>query len=141
MRLDHFSVVGIMLVKCKIQHFTNHWLSVNQAWRRQYRFIVISKRRTDIRPLGNRHRSNIRPMFLCYSGTLLEFSQKDFIVKIFIYNKQKFHKYIYILYIIDKIFVNKQKIIKLSQLNFGSIYIIYYIYIYYTHIYIYIYYS
>jgi len=29
MRLDHFSVVGIMLAKC-IQHFTNHWPSVNQ---------------------------------------------------------------------------------------------------------------
>jgi len=28
-RLDHFSVVGIMLAKCKIQHFTNHWSSVN----------------------------------------------------------------------------------------------------------------
>jgi len=30
MRLDHLSVVGIMLAKCKIQHFINHWPSVNQ---------------------------------------------------------------------------------------------------------------
>jgi len=30
MRLDHFSVVGIMLAKCKIQHFINYWPSVNQ---------------------------------------------------------------------------------------------------------------
>jgi len=31
MRLDHFSVVGILyLVKCKIQHFTKDWPSVNQ---------------------------------------------------------------------------------------------------------------
>jgi len=67
MLLDHFLVVGIMLAKYKIQHFTNHWPSV-PAWRRQYRFIVISKRRADIRPLGNRHRLNVRPMFLCYSG-------------------------------------------------------------------------
>jgi len=29
-RLDDFLVVGIMLAKCKIQHFTNHWSSVNQ---------------------------------------------------------------------------------------------------------------
>jgi len=52
MRLDHFSSVGIMLGKCKIQHFINHWPSVNQ--RRQYRSIVISKRQIDIRPLSNR---------------------------------------------------------------------------------------
>jgi len=30
MRLDHFSVVGILLVKRKIQYFTNHWPSINQ---------------------------------------------------------------------------------------------------------------
>jgi len=29
MRLD-FSVIDILLVKCKIQHFINHWPSVNQ---------------------------------------------------------------------------------------------------------------
>jgi len=66
MWLDHFSVVGILLIKCKIQHFTNHWPTVKPAWRRQYWSIVISKRRTDIRLLGNRFRLNIRPMFLCY---------------------------------------------------------------------------
>jgi len=66
MRLDHFSVVGIRLAKCKIRNFTNHWPSVNQ-WR-QYRSKVISKCRADVRPLGNWHRPNIRPMFLCYSG-------------------------------------------------------------------------
>jgi len=30
MRFDHFSVVGILLIKCKSQHFTNHWPTVNQ---------------------------------------------------------------------------------------------------------------
>jgi len=30
MRLDHFSDIGIMLAKCKIQYFTNHWSSINQ---------------------------------------------------------------------------------------------------------------
>jgi len=30
MRLDNFSGIGIMLAKCKIQHFTNHWPSVNK---------------------------------------------------------------------------------------------------------------
>jgi len=68
-RLDHFSVVSIMLVKCKIQHFQP--LVGKPTWRRQYQFNVISKRRTDIRPLGNWRRSNIRPMFLCYSGIWL----------------------------------------------------------------------
>jgi len=62
MRLDHFSVVDIMFAKCKIQHFTNHWPSVNQRDAAN-RFIVISKRQADIRPLGNRHKPNIRPMF------------------------------------------------------------------------------
>jgi len=28
MRFDHFSIVGILLIKCKIQHFTNHWPSL-----------------------------------------------------------------------------------------------------------------
>jgi len=33
MRLDHFSVVGILvlLVKCQVQHFINRWPSVNAA--------------------------------------------------------------------------------------------------------------
>jgi len=30
MRLDYFSVVGILLVKCKIQHFSNDWPSIIQ---------------------------------------------------------------------------------------------------------------
>lgn len=29
-RSNLFIIVGIMLAKCKIQHFTNHWPSVNQ---------------------------------------------------------------------------------------------------------------
>jgi len=45
MRFDHFSVVGIMLAKCKIQHFTNHWPSVNQ------------------RDAANIHKPNLRPNF------------------------------------------------------------------------------
>jgi len=51
MRLDHFSVVGIMLAKCKIQHFTNHWPSVNQ--RDAANIGPLSKRQADIRLLGN----------------------------------------------------------------------------------------
>jgi len=65
--LDHFSVVGIMLAKCKIQHFTNYWPSVNQ--RDAANVDSLSFQNVGpIRPLGNRHRPNIRPMFLCYSG-------------------------------------------------------------------------
>jgi len=30
MQLDYFSIVGMMLAKCKIQHFTNHWPLVKQ---------------------------------------------------------------------------------------------------------------
>jgi len=67
MRLDHFLVVGILLVKCKIQHFTNDWPSVNHRDAAN-RAIVILKRRADIRPLDNRRRLNIILMFSCYSG-------------------------------------------------------------------------